>query len=317
MQRRIFTGMSQDSNNQALTLFRNTNPRSRRSRNAINGQSPPRRTHRTQAYQSFEKKQWKNQTRSRIYRGPRVPRRVFLSSFHRDNSASRGRSDHAQTESTNAKLIHHSACPLSSPTTTPSRLVARRNGERGGIRDEDDDDADRLLGLPHAAAAPARGALHPLRHLRHRHPRRAPAGASRPEPRPRGPPAGVGPAPAAGARAEARRGVRDLLPVLAARAQGVHQRRQVHAPPAHDAVQLPRRLDHHAQRSVTPSPPLLLPPPPTKESNWMPAILGQPSCHYRILERLHVALTRLFARVEILRSRGIEQRLCIPCIYPF
>jgi hypothetical protein len=26
----------------------------------------------------------------------------------------------------------------------------------------------------------------------------------------------------------------------------------VHAPPAHDAIQLPRRLHHHAKRSVAP-----------------------------------------------------------------
>lgn len=134
----------------------------------------------------------------------------------------------------------------------PIRLPPPRRRRR-------DDDADRLLGLPDAAAAAARGALHPLRHLRGRHPRRrrrAATGPRRPRPRSRGAGGGGAPAPGAGvgaasparARAEARRDLRDLLQVLAPRAQGLHQRRQVHAPPPHDALPLPRRLHHHAHR---------------------------------------------------------------------
>lgn len=83
----------------------------------------------------------------------------------------------------------------------------------------------------------------------------APTGPRRPRPRRRGAGAvapqhqapGWGRLPAR-ARAEARRDLRDLLQVLAPRAQGLHQRRQVHAPPPHDALPLPRRLHHHAHR---------------------------------------------------------------------
>jgi len=92
---------------------------------------------------------------------------------------------------------------------------ADSHGQLGSEIGGQDDDADRLLGVPYPAAAAARGSLHPVRHLWGRHARR-PRPSRRPQPRRRTAGAGMGPAAAAGARAEARRGVRDLVSVLAA-----------------------------------------------------------------------------------------------------
>ncbi|XP_058104125.1 metacaspase-1 isoform X2 [Magnolia sinica] len=44
--------------------------------------------------------------------------------------------------------------------------------------------------------------------------------------------------------------LRDLVPLLTARAQGLHQRRQVHALPTRQSLQVPRILHHHAHRWI-------------------------------------------------------------------
>lgn len=72
----------------------------------------------------------------------------------------------------------------------------------------------------------------------------------------RAPAAGPTPAPVAGAvipaagrpREEEGGDMRDIVQVLAARARGLPQRRQVHALPPHQPLPLPRGLDRHAHR---------------------------------------------------------------------
>lgn len=123
------------------------------------------------------------------------------------------------------------------------------------------DDARELLQLPHPASAPPGGPLHPLRSLPGRHPDRRPPQPPAPTRR-RSPnalrrrqlPSPAVPLPAprwaagAAARPEAGSDLRHLVPVLDARAQGVHQRRQVHAVPSRQPVQVPRVFHPHAHR---------------------------------------------------------------------